>query len=66
MIALMDYNIISKPRIIDYLQNFINNSKNRPNMKLACQKWKDDLNWVRNYEIDKQRHFIVSSIKKYK
>lgn len=63
--CLMDKDIIGKYRIIEYLQFFINSSKYRYNMRLANQKWTDDLNWVRSYNIDKQRKYIVSSLKKW-
>lgn len=61
---LMDRGIISKYRIIEYLQFFINNSKYRTNMKVANRKWSDDLEWVRQYNIDKQRQYIISAIRK--
>lgn len=63
---MMDRNIISKYRIIEYLQFFINNSRYRYNMRLANKKWSDDLQWVREYRVDKQRHFVIDSIKKYR
>ncbi len=62
---LMDKEIISKPRIIRYLQFFINNSKYRDNMKIANKKWQEDLIWVREYKIDTQKHFFISSIEKF-
>lgn len=62
---LMDREIISKYRIIEYLQFFINSSKYRYNMRLANQKWSDDLKWVRSYNIDKQRKYIVTTLEKW-
>ena len=63
---LMDRNVISKYRIIEYLQFFINNSRYRSNMRLPNQKWDADLQWVRSYKINRQRHFIIGGIQKYK
>lgn len=63
---LMDRNIISKYRIIEYLQFFINNSRHRANMHSANQKWSDDLQWVRSYRIDNQRHFLIKDIKEFR
>lgn len=63
---LMDREIVSKYRIIEYLQFFINNSKYRKNLKLANQKWTDDLEWVRAYNINKQRKYIITTLKMWK
>lgn len=62
---LMDREIITKPRIMKYLQFFINSSKYRDNMKIANQKWQEDLIWVRKYNIDTQKHFRINSIRKF-
>jgi hypothetical protein len=59
---LMVHNIVSKPEIIEYLTFFINSKKNRWNMKLAVEKWTDDLEWVRQYRIDSQRRFLILDI----
>lgn len=62
---LMDREIITKPRIMNYLQFFINVSKYRDNMRIANQKWQEDLIWVRKYNINTQRHFLINSIQKF-
>lgn len=46
---LIDKGIISKHRVIEYLQFFINNSRYRANMWTARARWESDLNWVRAY-----------------
>lgn len=61
---MLDRGIADKSLIIDYLQFFISNAHNRPNMQLACRKWSEDLDWVRGYRIDRQRHFVVAGIKR--
>jgi dsRNA-specific ribonuclease len=63
---LMDRNVLSKYRVIEYLQFFINSSRYRNNMYLANMKWEADLQWVRSYNINRQRHFIIEGIQKYK
>ena len=62
---LMDRGIVSKYRIIEYLQFFVNTSKYRYNMRLANQKWSEDLEWVRSYKIDKQRKYILTTLKRW-
>ena len=62
---LMDREIVSKNKIMDYLQYFIMRSESNFNLFLAVQKWSEDLDWVHNYNINTQRRFIISSIKKY-
>ncbi len=61
---LIDKEIISKYRIMDYLQFFLNRSKYQYNLRIASQKWLDDLNWVREYKIDEQDSTVISQIVK--
>ena len=63
---VMDCGILSKPRVIEYLRYFINRSKNRANMAAACGKWREDLAWVRDYRIDRQRQFTVSEVRRFR
>lgn len=56
---IMVRGIISKFRIMEYLQFFINNGRYRYNMRSATKKWEEDLKWVRAYHINKQRHFLT-------
>lgn len=57
---LLDHEIVSKNRIIEDLQFFINSSMYRYNMREANRKWSDDLEWVRTYNIDKKRKYITA------
>ena len=61
---ILDRGIVSKPRLINYLEFFIRVNRNAANKRTAVKKWSDDLNWVRNYRINAQRKFRVSSIKR--
>ena len=63
---IMDHNIVSKPKVIEYLTLFIASKKNMKNMKPAVQKWTADLEWVRQYKINNQRKFLISDLKKYR
>lgn len=49
---LMDKGIITKYRVSEYLQFFINNSQHRANVKTARGRWEADLSWVRSYQLD--------------
>ena len=60
---IMDYNIMKKPEIIEYLHFYINNIGNRANMDLAVSKWEDDLYFVNNYKIDTQRRYQIDKVK---
>lgn len=62
---IMDRKLLRKDEILRYLEFFINNSRNRANMRVAVKKWIDDQEWVRNYNIDYQRSFFIGDIKKY-
>ena len=63
---LMDRNVLGKYRIIEYLQFFINSSRYRNNMYMANKKWEADLQWVRSYDVNRQRQFIIDGVSKYK
>ena len=47
--GLIDREILTKQRVMSYLQFFINNSQNRKNMKYAVSKWVEDLKWLQSY-----------------
>lgn len=46
---------MSKPEIIKYLDYFISLNARQINKKLAVKKWKEDLDYVNIFRIDKQR-----------
>ena len=49
-------------QVVDYVANNLQfNSQNAAN-----QKWSDDLQWVRSYRIDNQRHFLIENIKQFR
>jgi hypothetical protein len=61
---MIDRKILSKPRIIEYLQFFISWREGNPNMKSACDKWREDLAFVRTYHMDTQRRFTIGAVRR--
>ncbi len=61
---IMVRDIIPKYRIENYLEFFIRLNKNVKNKESAIRKWKEDLEWVRSFNIDQQRQVWLSIIKK--
>ena len=62
---MMKSRIIEKYRIIEYLQFFISISKNRDNLQSANSKWRQDLAWVREYQLDNQVNCNIYSIERF-
>ena len=60
---IMDRKIASKGRVMEYLHFFINNHYSQPTWAHAVSKWRDDLDWVRNYHIDTQRRFLIAGVR---
>ena len=56
----------NKPEIIEYLNVFIKRNGKRQNMEEAVRRWNEDLRWVREYRLNRQRHFEISNIHKNK
>lgn len=59
---LIDSRVSSKPEIIGYLNYFIKRNGKKRNMEEAVRRWNDDLSWVRDYQIDRQRVFEIKQI----
>lgn len=60
---IIDFNIMKKTEIIEYLHFYINNIGNRANMNFAVSKWEDDLYFVNNYRINKQKSYRIDKIR---
>lgn len=58
---LMDYKLMEKIRIHNYLCSFINRNETNPDMENAVEKWKEDLAFVDEYHMVDQRRVWVSS-----
>ena len=63
---LIDSKVSNKPEIIDYLNFFIKRNGKKANMEEAVRRWNEDLKWVREYQINRQRKFEISNIQKKK
>ena len=60
----MNTSISRKPEVIEYLNFFIKLNSKNSNKRTAVAKWKSDLDWVRNYNINYQIHFAIDEIRK--
>lgn len=61
---IIENNTMDKDRIMAYLKFFIQFNKNQRNKQEAVQKWKDDLDWIRNFQINEQRRFLIREIRR--
>ena len=62
---IMDCGVLSKHRIEYYLTMFIKKSMSQKNMALAVSKWKTDLEFVENYDINRQVKVKIQSVQPY-
>lgn len=60
---IMDYKILSKGEIMEYLHFFIRQRANLSNMEEAIKRWDDDLNWLRDYGINSQNKYNLCGVK---
>ena len=63
---LIDNDIISKTDIIKYLRCFIEMNIENGNMREARRKWRNDLDFVQDYNMDIQHHSTINDIQQYK
>lgn len=61
---LIDSTVSNKPEIINYLNFFIKRNGKKQNMTEAVRRWNEDLKWIREYQINRQRHFEIANIQK--
>lgn len=61
---LISHNIVEKAVIISHLDLLIRTNGKKHNMTLAVSRWTSDVEWVRNYQIDTQRHCTINQVKK--
>lgn len=60
---LINRGIQNKSDIISHLNFLIKTNEKKHNMSVAISRWNDDIDWVRNYQIDSQQRFMISEIK---
>ncbi len=53
--SLMTFGFLSKEKIVAIIKDHINYNGRRSNMENAKQKWKEDLDFVQNFNLSKQR-----------
>lgn len=59
-------NIMDKGMVIKYLSHFISMNGEKVGNEIALAKWRSDLFFVQNYNIDIQPHIIISNVKQNK
>ena len=59
---IMNYDIMKKQEIIDYLHFYINNLGRKRNMRVAVSKWRKDLDFVNKYKITKQKKVKIHRV----
>lgn len=57
--------IMTKSEVVRYLEYFININGRKKGNELAVEKWKEDLRFVLNYQIDIQEHHNLTAVEKY-
>lgn len=55
LIHALETNMLSKSQIISFLERILHLNRHKPNLANACQKWQDDLGFIRNYNLDHQQ-----------
>ena len=64
---MLSFGLLSKAKIIATLQDHINYNGQRENMENAVEKWKSDLQFVQNFNLEEQREIFVEKLRlKYK
>ena len=59
-------NIMTKGEVIGYLQHFIHLNGSKSSNWLALQKWREDLEFVQNYNLNTQPKVAISNIRRYR
>lgn len=62
---IMDKGVLEKHEVINYLNYFITTNGNIQNHELARAKWKEDLAYVRDYNLQEQNEVEIYEVKKY-
>lgn len=63
---IIDFGILTKNDVIRYLEHFIKMNGQKAQNSLAMMKWKNDLEYTLNYNIDRQQQYNINYIKVYK
>ena len=60
---VIDSGVLGKPEIINHLEWLIHTRKNMANMENAIAEWREDLRFVSQYKMQKQRSIWVGAFK---
>lgn len=64
LMYILDYRILSKRKVLNYLEMFIKENENSFYKSLAVSKWKEDLNFVLNYKQKEKPLVNIAKISK--
>ena len=59
---LLIMKILSKERIIAILRNNINYNGRKKNLQASVQRWEDDIEFVQNFDLNKQQKVYSNNI----
>ena len=63
---IIESGILTKSEVMDYLNHFIKMNGRKKSNSIAVSKWENDLEYVRNYQMDNQRKVNIDKIKNYR
>lgn len=63
---ILQNHIMKKNEIINYLNIFIRVNGAKHNMKFAVSKWKSDLDFVRNFQLETQDIYCLMDLRRYR
>ena len=63
---VMEKGIMSKSEIIQHINGLIDTRRMQSKMQSAVCKWREDLDFVRNFEIDNQENYNINKVEKYR
>lgn len=56
LVEALDAGLVTKPHTVAFLEGLIRRNRTRENYRYAVSKWEDDLRFVLDYKVDRQRH----------
>ena len=57
--------IMTKSEVIGYLEQFIRRNGQKSSNEYACEKWRTDLKFVQEYDINIQPQIAINKIRRY-
>lgn len=61
---ILDYRIMEKRKVADYLDQFIRRGENNPSHMFAVPKWKEDLDFVLDYRLKEKPEVFFGTIER--